>query len=234
LVILHYTLKSMALINLLPSGAIRIIRADADFRISFAKLASHPTDMVDLTISNLEGLGARIDEFIFTERQAHRDTAIMMLLNDFPVHFALIDAYIAPDGLLGIMGSPRPKTPHRFYVGCDPLALDIVAARHTGIDTPYHANILRTACYWFGDPSLHIEVDGLDQPIAQWRDPYHSEWSTLLSLLAAPVYEFASGRGALFVAEMDEQAFPSIKSPSFFLQIARKAIQILLNIHHWR
>jgi len=206
---------------------------DADFRVSFGKLASHPTDMVHLAISNLTGLGARCDEYIFSERQAHRDTAIMMLLNDFPVHFALLDGYLAPDGLLGLMGAPHPKTPKRFYAGVDPLAVDIVAARHIGISSPYRADILRTACYWFGDPSAQIDVVGIDEPVAGWRDPYHTEWSTFLSLLAYPIYEFGSGRGALFVAEMDEQAFPSIRREHFLLRAARKGVQILLGLHHW-
>jgi len=205
--------------------------AEADFRISFGKLASHPTDMVDLAISNLEGLGSRVDEFVFTERQAHRDTAIMMLLNDFPVHFTLLDGYHAPDGLLGVMGSPRPKLARRFYAGVDPLAVDIVAARHIGIRNPYRATMLCTACYWFADPSDQIEVIGTDAPIPGWRDPYYSQWSTFLSLLAAPIYEFASGRGALFVAQMDEAAFPPIKRESVLLRAARKGVQILLGIH---
>jgi hypothetical protein len=208
--------------------------AEADLRISFGKLASHPTDMVDLTLNNLEGIGARVDEFVFTERKAHRDTAIMMLLNDFPVHFSLLDAYTAPDGVVGVMAAPKPKQVRRFYAGTDPLSVDVVASRHMGISSPYRANMLRTACYWFGDPSPEIEVVGVDEPIQGWRSVYHSEWSTFLSLLAAPVYEFASGRGALFVAEMDQVQFPPIKRESLPLRLARKAVQILLGIHHWR
>ncbi len=69
---------------------------------------------VSLAIGNLEGTGARCDEFFFAERQAHRDTALMMLLDAFPPHFSLLDGYDqAPDGLVGIMGCPRPKSPRR-------------------------------------------------------------------------------------------------------------------------
>src|SRR5258708_1534589 len=135
----------------------------ADFRISFGKLRTHPVDLVYLTIGNLEGMGNRSEEFVFSERQTHRDTAIMMLLNDFPPHFALLDGYdSAPDGLLGMMGSPRPKTPPPFYAETYSLSLDLVAARHIGIADPTSSAMLRTACYWFGDPSAHLQVMGPD------------------------------------------------------------------------
>jgi uncharacterized protein DUF362 len=85
---------------------------EAEFRISFGKMRSHPIEMAYLTIGNLEWMGGRCDEFLFVERQAHRETALMMLLDAFPPDFALLDAYEeASDGLVGIMGCPRPKSP---------------------------------------------------------------------------------------------------------------------------
>src|SRR5262245_6982823 len=72
---------------------------DADFRISFAKLRSHPVEHVHLSIANTEGLGMRCDHFLFAERQAQRESAVMTLLGDFPPHLALIEGYdLAPDG----------------------------------------------------------------------------------------------------------------------------------------
>ena len=50
---------------------------DADFRIVFAKMRSHPTDLTHLAIGALQGVGPRLEEFLFAERQAHRDTAIL-------------------------------------------------------------------------------------------------------------------------------------------------------------
>jgi hypothetical protein len=66
---------------------------DADYRISFGKMCSHPIELVFLTIGNIEWIGARCDEFLFPERQAHRETAVMMLLDAFPPHLGLVDAY---------------------------------------------------------------------------------------------------------------------------------------------
>jgi len=206
---------------------------DADFRISFGKLRSHCVEFVSLSVSNTEGLGARCDEFIFFERQAQRYMATMMMLDQFPPHFALLDGYdLAPDGLLGMMGCPRPKSPRRLYAGGDALAVDLVAARHIGLNKPRDAGALREACHWFGNPSERIEIVGTDEPVPEWRSPYHNEWSTLLSLLASPVYQYASDRGAVFVPEMDEQAFPLITAESPLLQLRRKSLQALLGLRH--
>ena len=63
---------------------------DADFRISFPKLRSHPIEMALLCVGNIEWVGGRCDEYLFLERQADRSTAVMMLLNDFPPHFGIV------------------------------------------------------------------------------------------------------------------------------------------------
>jgi hypothetical protein len=196
-------------------------------------MCSHPVDIVYLTLGNIETLGEPCDRFIFVERQAHKDTAIMMLIDEFAPHFALIDSYdSAADGLLGMISCPHPKQPRRFYAGRDALAVDMVASRHMSIKDVENVGLMQTARHWFGDPSNHIEVVGCDELITGWRSPYHNEWTTLLSLLAFPVYEFGSGRGALFVPEMDEEAFPQIKKEGLLLKLGRRSVQTFLGIRH--
>ena len=206
---------------------------DADFRISFAKMKSHPVELAHLTIGNLEGIGARCDQFLFAERQADRETATMMMLDEFPPHFSMIDAYeLAADGLVGVMGCPRPVTPLRFYAGADALAVDMVAMRHMGMADPRESSTLRAACHWFGDPANNIKIDGPDEPLRNWRTPYYSEISTMLSFLALPVYVLGSARGALFVPQMDHEAFPPLSPASLPLRAGRRGIQSLLGLHH--
>ena len=205
---------------------------DAHFRISFGKMRSHPIEMAYLTLGNLEWMGGRCDEFLFVERQVHRETALMMLLDAFPPDFALLDAYEqAADGLIGVMGCPHPKSPKRLYAGEDALALDLVAARHMGVNEAHRANILRAACHWFGDPRKQTEVIGTDEPLREWRGPYDTEFSTLLSAVAYPVYVFGSGRGSLFVPEMDETAFPPLERATFSRTLVRKGLRRLLGLH---
>jgi hypothetical protein len=206
---------------------------EADFRITFGKMRSHPVELAYLTVGNVEWIGERCDQFLFVERQAQRETAIMMLIGDFPPHFSILDAYDqVPDGLLGVMGCPRPKSVKRFYAGSDALAVDMVAACHLGIKDPHESSILRAACHWFGDPLKQVEIVGDDEPVTGWRGPYYNELSTFLSFLAYPVYVFGSGRGTLFVPEMDEEAFPFIEREGTFLKLARRSVRAFLGLSH--
>jgi uncharacterized protein (DUF362 family) len=204
---------------------------EADFRISFAKMRSHPIEHVYLSVANVEWVGGRCDQFLFFDRQAHRETAIMMLLDEFPPHYALLDGYdLAADGLVGMMGCARPPSPRRLYASGDALALDVVAARHLGLDDARASVILRAAFHWFGSPARAPEVRGLDEPVAGWRGPYHNEWSTLLSFMASPMSVLGSGRGALFVPEMDEVAFPPLAPEGALLRTGRRLVRRLIGL----
>jgi hypothetical protein len=204
---------------------------EADLRISFGKVRSHPVDHALLAIANLEGLGARTDEYIFFDRQASRATSLMMLLDEFPPHFALLDAYeTAPDGLVGMMGCRRPKQPLRIYAGMDALGVDMVAARHIGIRNPRESSLLDAAQHWFGGWSENIEIIGTDEAIAGWRGPYSNELWAMMSFFALPMYVFGSGRGLRFVPEMDAEVFPPLEPESWFLKFRRRNIRALLGL----
>ena len=204
---------------------------DASLRITFAKLRSHPVDVAHLSLANLEWLGTRCEAFLFTERQARRETALMMLLDDFPPHFALIEGWdSAADGVVGVMGCPSPPAPYRLYCGVDALAVDAVAARHVGLDDAADSGTLAAARDWFGHSGA-AAVLGPDQPIAGWRNPYGTEISALLSGLAWPVYVTGSGRGSLFLPEMDEEAFPPLQRPSWALRAARSVVRRVIGLH---
>ena len=71
---------------------------------------------------------------------------------------------------------------------------------------------------------------GCDKPVRGWHSPYHTEFSTLLSFFAYPVYQFGSGRGTLFVPEMDERAFPPIQEPGPWVRGTRRFLQTLLGL----
>ncbi|MSR57106.1 MAG: DUF362 domain-containing protein [Planctomycetaceae bacterium] len=204
---------------------------DADFRISFPKIRSHPIEMALLSLGNVEWVGGRCDEYLFLERQADRATAIMMLLDDFPPHFAILDGFEnAPDGLIGVMGCRRPRHLRRFYAGADALAVDTVALRQIGVTQSPQGSLLRTAGYWFGGSPGEIKVIGETSPIVGWQGPYSTELRSLLSMMAYPVYVMGSGRGELFVPEMDEQAFPPIAREGWFLKLRRRAVRRLLGL----
>ena len=106
--------------------------------------------------------------------------------------------------------------------------MDIVAASHIGLPQPRTGNFLRAAIHWFGDPSASTEVIGCNEPIAEWKGPYHNDISGLLSLIAYPVYQFGSGRGSLFLPDMDEEAFPFLRRAGLFTRMVRRTIRTVL------
>ena len=129
---------------------------DADFRISFGKMRSHPVEMALPDASATSSGSARAATSSSSpERQAHRETAVMMLLDDFPPHFALLDAYdAAADGLVGRDGLPAAE------VAAAALRRRRRAGRRPGrrratwaSRDPRQSRILRAACHWFGDPA---------------------------------------------------------------------------------
>jgi uncharacterized protein (DUF362 family) len=204
---------------------------DADLRVNLGKLRSHPVELAYLALGNFEGLGHRSDDYVFVEKLADRSTAVMMIHEAFPAHLSLLEGYdLAPDGLSGMLGSAAPRSPRRLYAATDPLALDLVAARHLGVLQPRRVPLVRAACAWFGDPEALLRVVGPDAPVAGWKSPLHSDLSSLLSLLALPMFEFGSGRGALFVPEMDPAAFPPLAPPGALLRAGRRAVQRLLGL----
>ncbi|MCC7540094.1 MAG: alpha/beta fold hydrolase [Deltaproteobacteria bacterium] len=200
---------------------------DADVRVLLGKLRSHPTATALLSLETAEGLGARIGEHLFAERRADRETAALMTIDAFPPHAALLDAWEhVPDGLLGVLGTRRPLQPRRVYGSTDAVALDVVAARHVGIDGPSReGTLVAQAIDWFGDPRARLRVDGIDAPIAGFRTPEHSAYTAALSSLALPVFTHASARGALFLPDFDEVAFPALTREPLPVRAARAAVR---------
>ena len=202
---------------------------DADLRISFGKLSTHPVDHVYLGLAQLESLNAAADDHVFLDRQTQRAPATMALLGEMPPHLALLDAYEhVPHGLGGVIACSRPLAPRRLYGGRDAIAVDLVAARHVGEGRPEVSPHLDAALHWFGDPRAQIVVHGPDAPIAGWRGTTDHELDALLSLLAHPMYVLASGRGRLFLPEMDETAFPPKEPTAWWLHATQAMVRVLL------
>ena len=49
----------------LAQGTVGNTWKEADFRISFGKMRSHPVEMAHLCVGNVEWIGARCDDFLF-------------------------------------------------------------------------------------------------------------------------------------------------------------------------
>lgn len=199
---------------------------DAEVRIAFGKMRTHPSWLVHLTMNGLESLGRRVDELIFRDRQAELMAGMMMLVDAFPPHLGLLDAtHHVPDGLTGILGDPHPSHPGRLYAARDPLALDLVAARHMGISQFPTNNALALALDWFDDPRPRSTVDGIDTPLAPFLGPHRNDATVFLSALAYPAYMLGDNHGSFWMPTMDPTAFPPRTRPSLPLRCVRALLR---------
>lgn len=201
---------------------------DADLRLVFAKMRTNPSWLVHLTTQNCESLGRRLEEMLWHDRSADLPSGVMMLLDSLPPDVALLDAtHHVPDGLTGILGDPTPCHPGRLYAARDPIALDLVAARHMGVTRLPSGSALPLARDWFDDPSARTVIDGPDLPIPGFSSPHRNDFTIFLSALAYPVYVFGGDRGNLWVPKMDPLAFPIVRSETVLEGIARPALRAL-------
>lgn len=199
---------------------------DADFRINFAKIKSHPVEMALMSISNLEWLTGTTKEFVFVDRVVNRETTTSMLLDDFPPNYAIVEAYDAvPVGILGVMGCKHPISPKRFYFGKDTLAVDLCLAKHLQLAPIPERSSLKNTLYWFGIEQLEFTVVGEDTLLKEWQSPTKNYFWAFLGLISMPVYQLLSNKGELFVPKMDTVNFPEKKRAgllSFFRWVNRK------------
>jgi hypothetical protein len=171
----------------------------------------------------MESLGRRIDELLFADRTADVAQGLAMLCESLPPDLCVLDAtHHVADGLVGILGDPTPCHPGRLYAAVDPLALDLVAARHMGIRTFPPRSPTGTALDWFGDPRPRTIVDGVDDVIAGLVSPHGNDLSVVLSGLSYPVYRVGGDRGGLWLPCMDPAAFP--RRPTSLPVLAARAL----------
>lgn len=181
----------------------------ADLRLVLGKVRSNPSWLVHLSCNTVESLGRRLDELLFHDREADSSTALMMVLDAFPPHLSVLDAtHHVPGGVTGILGDPSPAHPGRLYAATDPLALDLVVARHMGITRFPRHGAIAAALDWFDDPRPRTTVDGPDTPLPGFVSPHRNDFTVALTALSYPVYLAGRDRGRWWVPKMDSKAFP--------------------------
>lgn len=206
--------------------------ADASLRVVLSKLRGDPAEIAHLSLATFCGIGNRTDEHLYTDRLVDHRTAALMVLDVAPPDFAIVDAW-APvaDGPLGVMGCDQPSDVRRFYAGADAFSVDAAVFADMGFNDPNASELVRQADQWFGAESRPVEVVGAPGPLENFRAPQRTLWYRFISASAAPIYFHLSGRGRLFVPEMDTDAFPPIDEPGLFVRIVRLASQRLFGLH---
>ena len=86
---------------------------NADFRIAFAKNKTHTYALYTLTIKDIYGALPMENKFLEYHHKRDIFSTTIEYIKHFPIHFALIDAYISADGPFGIFADKNPNIPKR-------------------------------------------------------------------------------------------------------------------------
>jgi Domain of unknown function (DUF362) len=202
---------------------------NATVRVVVSKLRGDPTEVAHLSLSTMQGMGSRTDTLIHIDREIDFRTAVMMTLDLAPPDFGIVDAWgHCGDGPLGVMGCRKPATLNQFWASRNIAALDASVIADIGED-PRAAIILRRARDWFG---VDISADPLTvRPIdSSYRRRRATLFGKFVCLTAYPMYMFGSGKGILFVPQMDETAFPQVGDTKISTRTIRKTAQIVFGI----
>jgi hypothetical protein len=216
----------------LVSSVISQTWADAELRIVISKLRGDPDELAHISLASLCGIGERTDQHLYTDKMVDHRTAALMALDVAPPDFAIVDAW-APvaDGPLGVMGCHKPSDVRRFYAGADAFSVDAAVFSDMGFNDPSASAFVRQADQWFGSSSRPTRIEGEPGRLKNFRAPQGSIWFRFVSATAAPIYFHLSGRGRLFVPEVDTTAFPPIDDPSIFVRSVRRAAQTIFGLH---
>ncbi len=142
---------------------------DAGFRISFAKNKTHSYAYYTLTIKNIYGALPRKNKF--KEYHCNKDLGIYVpaidFIEEFPIHYGLIDAYFSADGPFGIFADTEPNFTSTIIGGDDIVAVDWVGASKMGYD-PMVSEYMRLSVERFGKPAIRFIGD--HSPYPEWRN----------------------------------------------------------------
>jgi uncharacterized protein (DUF362 family) len=141
---------------------------EADFRISFAKNKTHPAGTYTLTLKNIFGVTVKQNKYLDYHKHLEWDLCVVDMLDAFPVHFGIVDAFISADGPFGFRGSNRPKKTKTVLAGQNCIAVDWVGAMKMGLN-PMRSRLMRKVVDRWGMPSY--TTSGNAAPYEGWNNP---------------------------------------------------------------
>jgi uncharacterized protein (DUF362 family) len=131
---------------------------NADFRVSFAKNKTHIYAYYTLTIKNIYGALPMENKFLEYHHERDIFSTTIEFIEHFPIHFALIDAYISADGPFGIFADKDPNRTETIIGSEDIVATDWVGAEKMGLD-PMISDYMKQAVQAFGKPQINLVGD---------------------------------------------------------------------------
>jgi uncharacterized protein (DUF362 family) len=176
---------------------------DADYRIDFAKFKSQPDNRYTLNLKNEFGTLPLQNKYMEYHTRIPYWACTMYTLDNFPVHFGFIDAYVGSDGAGGFAVQYNPKLLKMMLAAQDILALDLVGGKLMGVD-PWESPLPRFVMMNWGEPE--VEVIGDDTPLENW-DPVPEEIHNMVDIGQA-IYVIANAGAAAGILNLDTNEFP--------------------------
>ncbi len=131
---------------------------NADFRISFAKNKTHVYAYYTLAIKDIYGALPMENKFLEYHHERDIFSTTIEFIKHFPVHFALIDAFVSADGPFGIFADKEPNETRTIIGSEDLVATDWVGAEKMGLD-PMISDYMKQAVEAFGKPEIKLIGD---------------------------------------------------------------------------
>jgi uncharacterized protein (DUF362 family) len=217
---------------------------DADFRISFAKNKTHVYAYYTLTIKDIYGALPMENKFLEYHHERDIFSTTIEFIKHFPVHFALIDAYVSADGPFGIFADKKPNETRTIIGSDDLVATDWVGAEKMGLD-PMISDYMKQAVEAFGKPEIELVGDRTIYPgwvnvwdvfppfLFEGLDKHYYFGNLFYSIFSYmdPFFEYKdpslSKRFARLLAEpIKELFFQKVKEGSFDRELNRKVYSL--------
>jgi len=131
---------------------------NADFRIAFAKNKTHPYSRYTLAIKVIYGALPMENKFLEYHNKRDIYSTTVEYIKHFPIHFALVDAYISADGPFGIFADKKPNITETIIGSEDLVATDWIGAAKMGLD-PMVSDYMKLAVEAFGKPQIRLVGD---------------------------------------------------------------------------
>jgi uncharacterized protein (DUF362 family) len=131
---------------------------NADFRIAFAKNKTHTYAFYTLTLKDIYGALPMENKFLEYHHDRDIFSTTIEFIKHFPVHFAIIDAYISADGPFGIFADKKPNHTDTIIASEDIVATDWIGAAKMGLD-PMVSDYMKLAVEAFGKPQIKMVGD---------------------------------------------------------------------------
>ncbi len=190
---------------------------DADFRISFAKNKTHFSCYYTLTIKNIYGTTPEQNKFREYHADREIDTVTIEMIQEFPIHFGIVDGIWSADGLMGIKADHAPNHSKTLIAGENIIAVDMVGGKKMGLD-PMKNRFVKLAVETFGKPEITIIGD--TSVYKDWKNV--GPFTDYILDYGEELYDTSNVLGYVG-SEMDTSAFPekNVGSINWFSRITR-------------